>query len=150
MRAANSIFLDSNVLVYATIAQSPLYPTAQKAITDLKQAGTETWISRQVLREYLATLTRPQTFLGIGKPIPVPTLTAEVRHFQSQYRIAEEVHQVTEELLNLMFRYSAGGKQVHDANIVATMIVYGISHLLTHNVTDFNRFTDVITLVPLV
>src|SRR5205814_9103582 len=111
----SSIFLDTNVLVHATIAQSLLYQTAQQTISNYKQAGVEIWISRQVLREYLAVLTRPQTFLGLGKPIPTSTLVAEVRHLQSQYRVAEEVRHVTEELLNLMSTFPIGGKQVHAA-----------------------------------
>ena len=41
------------------------------------------------------------------------------------------------------------GKQVHDANLVASMIEYGVFRLLTFNVADFQRFTDVISLVPL-
>ncbi|MEH2170887.1 MAG: hypothetical protein V7K41_30400 [Nostoc sp.] len=43
----------------------------------------------------------------------------------------------------------SGGKQVHDANIVATMLVYGIPQLLTHNTSDFARFSGLITVLPL-
>jgi hypothetical protein len=39
---------------------------------------------------------------------------------------------------------------VHDANIVATMQVYGIRQLLTHNADDFTRFSAFITVVPLI
>jgi predicted nucleic acid-binding protein len=39
--------------------------------------------------------------------------------------------------------------EVHDANIVATMQVYGVRHLLTHNTADFARFSHLITVVPL-
>jgi predicted nucleic acid-binding protein len=49
-----------------------------------------------------------------------------------------------------MEQVTIGGKQVHDANIVATMQVYGIDQLLTHNVTDFDRFTEFITVLPLI
>ena len=44
-----------------------------------------------------------------------------------------------------MGSYPIGGKQVHDANIVATMLVYGIPCLLTHNARDFERFGDMVT-----
>jgi hypothetical protein len=33
------------------------------------------------------------------------------------------------------------GRQVHDANIVATMRVFGLKNLLTHNPADFARFS---------
>ncbi len=40
--------------------------------------------------------------------------------------------------------------QVHDANIVATMLAQGIQKLLTHNVADCKRFAAHITVMPLV
>ena len=41
----------------------------------------------------------------------------------------------------------SGGKQIHDANIVATMLAYGERRLLTLNARDFRRYTDRIELV---
>jgi predicted nucleic acid-binding protein len=73
-----------------------------------------------------------------------------VRFFQTQFRVAEDNAQVTEKLLSLMQQIAIGGKQVHDANIVATMQAYGIDQLLTHNVADFARFSAHITLLPLI
>ncbi|UBF24522.1 hypothetical protein K9N68_22915 [Kovacikia minuta CCNUW1] len=43
-----------------------------------------------------------------------------------------------------------GGRQIHDANIVATMQTYGVQNLLTHNTADFDRFSQVITVLPLI
>ncbi len=121
--AGDSIFVDTNVLVHATIAQSPLFQQAQTAITRLKQTGREIWISRQVLREYLAALSRPQAPLVLGKLIPASTLVSEVSALQTQYRVADDNRQVTDELCRLLLQHSVGGKQVHDANVVATMLV---------------------------
>ncbi len=42
-----------------------------------------------------------------------------------------------------------GDKQVHDANIVATMQAHGITHLLTHNIAYFARFAHLIKVVSL-
>jgi predicted nucleic acid-binding protein len=143
---ASPTFLDTNVLVYASIAQAPLHTAALKAVLIREQAGVELWTSRQVLREYLAALSRPQTFTS---PIPMPTLTAEIQAFQSRFQIAEDNYQIMINLLNLLNQVPVGGKQVHDANIVATMQAHGLQYLLTHNPGDFNRFTGYITLIPL-
>ena len=43
-----------------------------------------------------------------------------------------------------MSDFHIGGKQVHDANIIATMKVYDIPALLTHNTEDFERFREVV------
>ena len=145
--APDPVFVDTNVLVYANVATSPLYSPAQAALRSLVAAGTELWLSRQILREYLATLSRPQTF---SAPIAANVLTGDVLRFQAQYRIAEDGPTVTANLLTLLGTIPLGGKQVHDANIVATMQAHGVSRLLTHNTTDFARFASLIRVEPLV
>ena len=74
---------------------------------------------------------------------------ARAEYFSSYFHIAENTALVTERLLKLMTEINIGGKQVHDANIVATMLVYGIPRLLTHNIGDFARFSELITILPL-
>lgn len=147
MMGDNSVFLDTNILVYATATRSPFHAVALQAIQQFYDSGIEVWIGRQVLREYLATLTRPQTFTN---PLPVETLIVDVRLFATRFLVAEDSPQVTERLLRLMEQIPIGGRQVHDANIVATMLVNGINQILTNNVADFNRFSQVITVLPLV
>lgn len=144
---ANPTFLDTNVLVYASIAQAPQHVAALTAIQIQEQAGVELWISRQILREYLAVLSRPQSFTP---PIPASTLTTQVQVFEGRFRIAEDNAQVTSNLLTLVNQIPVGGGQIHDANIVATMQAYNISYLLTHNTADFDRFAGLITILPLI
>jgi len=76
-------------------------------------------------------------------------LVADVVRFQTQFLIAEDGPLATSNLLGLLSTYSLGGKQVHDANIVATMQVQGIRQILTNNVADFSRFGSLITVIPL-
>jgi predicted nucleic acid-binding protein len=77
-------------------------------------------------------------------------IIAGVRSFAAQLRIAEDGPEVTEHLLGILEQISVGGRQLHDANIVATMQVNDIRRLLTHNPQDFARFTGLITVTPLV
>lgn len=142
----SNVFLDTNVLVNASVANALEHEAAVQAILGYTRVGRDMWISRQVLREYLATLTRGQIF---GGPIPVRRLALEVEQFEQRFRVAEDNADVTARLLNLLAQVPAGGKQIHDANIVATMQTYGITHLLTHNVADFTRFSQYITVLPL-
>lgn len=144
---ASPVFLDTNILIYANVAESPLHKTAFNAIRHLEATGCALWISRQVLREYLATLTRSGLFTD---PPPVATLIARVRFFQNRFHVADEGSHVTDKLLDLLDEIPCGGKQVHDANIVASMQAYSIDRLITHNTTDFDRFANLITILPLV
>ncbi|MBD2300659.1 type II toxin-antitoxin system VapC family toxin [Nostoc sp. FACHB-87] len=143
---ANSVFLDTNILVYANVAESPFHQAAIQKIQNFYDTGIELWISRQVLREFLMVLTRPQAFVN---PRPVAIVIERVRFFQTQFRVVEDTPEVTEQLLSLMTEIAIGGRQVYDANIVATMLVYGIPQLLTHNTNDFARFSELITVLPL-
>ncbi len=101
------------------------------------------WISRQILREYLATLSRPQSFTG---PLSPTVLSADVIYLESQFQVAEDGPAVTATLLQLISQTPVGGRQIHDANIVAIMQTQGIRTLLTYNVADFRRFSSIITI----
>jgi predicted nucleic acid-binding protein len=145
--AVDRVFVDTNVLVFATQTSAPWHAEAARALSDLHAAGAELWISRQILREYLAALSRPQTFAA---PLPIAILTRNVTQFETLFAVAEDGYGVTIYLLNLLGAISCAGKQVHDANIVATMLAHGIPKLLTHNVADFTRFVGQITVLPLI
>ncbi|MGH7172198.1 MAG: type II toxin-antitoxin system VapC family toxin [Gemmataceae bacterium] len=147
MTAADPFLVDTNVLIYHQIALSPFHAAARSQLRDLFVAGNPLWLSRQILREYLAAMSRPGT---LTPPLPMTTLIADVQTFASRFLIAEDGSTVTVHLLSLLASISCSGKQVHDANIVATMLARGIPRLLTHNVADFSRFAGVITVVPLV
>ena len=40
----------------------------------------------------------------------------------------------------LLLTYSVSGAQVHDARLVASMLVYGVKRILTFNDKDFSRY----------
>jgi len=74
--------------------------------------------------------------------IPILLLLPIIFSLQSHFEIADDTDAVTAQLILLMTDIPIGDKQVHDANIVATMLAYGIPTLLTHNAKVFERFTD--------
>ena len=108
-------------------------------------AGVVLWLSRQVLREYLVSLTRPQQF-----PIPpdLATVIAQVQQFPQRFQVANKEPEVTARLLALLTAVPTRGRRIHDVNIVATMLVYGVRRRLTHNTEDFARFTGLLRILP--
>lgn len=140
------VFLDTNILMFATSPTAPRHADARVAIDGLRAAGVALSVSRQVLREYLAGMTRQ---LPNPTPAAVAPIVVNVHRFQVDFPIAEDGQDVTDELLSPLGQVPCGGKQVHDANIAATMIARGIPNLLTNNVADFTRFAPRITVVPL-
>jgi predicted nucleic acid-binding protein len=140
------VFIDTNVLIYANLARSPLHRVAQERLRALDEQGIDLWISRQVLREYFAAMTRRGDLTG---DIPIASLVEDVWYFPSRFHVGEDGPGVAERLLILLEQVNVSGKQVHDANITATMQVYGIRHLLTQNISDFTRFSQLIQVLPL-
>ncbi len=136
----NALFVDTNVLVYANVIETPFHEQALAAIDVAYQTGRTLWISRQVIREYLVTVTRSQTFGNL----PRARVFEQVDQFIEQCQVADDTAVVTRQLVKLLGDFKIGGKQVHDANIVATMRAYDIPCLLTHNIKDFERFAEVI------
>jgi predicted nucleic acid-binding protein len=49
---------------------------------------------------------------------------------------------------DLVAAHSVSGKQVHDARLVAAMMVHGVTHLLTLNTADFTRYREITAVHP--
>lgn len=147
MTTGGDVFIDTNVLVYASRPSAAEHAAARAALAAIEASGKNAWISTQVLREYLAVVTRHQ---ASAPPLPMETAIADIRCFQSAFRIAEDGAPVLERLLTLLATHPGAGRQVHDANIVATMLVHGIGHLVTFNAADFKRFAAAIEIEALV
>jgi predicted nucleic acid-binding protein len=144
--AAEPVFVDTNVLIYATRLLAAQHAAAQAALARHEDNGSVMWVSPQVLREYLAAVTRPQ---ATSPALAMTTAIADVQRFRSAFEVAEERPGVLDRLLDLLAVQRGGGRQVHDANIVATMLEHGIRRLLTFNTADFRRFAPIIDIEPL-
>ena len=94
-----------------------------------------------MLREFIAARTRPQTF---AQPSAPEVVIERVRYLESHFQVTDDTAAVTGQLVKLMGDFQIGGKQIHDANIVATMQAYDIPARLTHNTKDFERFGKMI------
>ena len=137
-------FVDTNVLVYAAAVGAPLLDRARAALAQAAADGAVA-ISRQVLREYLSVMTRQQFW---GKPLTLAQAVTDTGEFIRQFAVLEDSPLVWDRLIMLSRRYSFAGRQVHDANIVATMLAHGERRILTFNGPDFRRFGRLIEVVP--
>ncbi len=89
-------------------------------------------------------MTRPQPR---SVSITVEDALDDVARLTRSFEILEDGPVVTETLIALCRAIPMGGKQPHDANIVATMLAYGTRRLLTFNTADFRRYGDRIEFV---
>lgn len=139
--------LDTNVFLTATDEGRAEHPQALLIFTDWAARGTTLYASGQIMREYLAVATRPTDQNGLG--LKQTEAVANVRALRSRTSLLAEDGRVADRMLELMDQVPCGGKQVHDANVVATMLAHGIESLVTINIADFARFKHHIRLVPL-
>jgi predicted nucleic acid-binding protein len=73
-----------------------------------------------------------------------------VRALRGRLRFLDESEKVFDALANLLDAVPCVGKQIHDANLVATASAHGIGAIVTRNVSDFTRFENYVQLMPLV
>jgi predicted nucleic acid-binding protein len=117
------VFIDTNAIIYAALPSFPWHADAVARLSELEAAGSPLWISRQTLREYLSALSRPSTYTP---RIPMSSLLADIPVLLARFQVVEDGPAVTTALMALLASVDCSGKQVYDADIVATMMTGGI------------------------
>jgi predicted nucleic acid-binding protein len=144
-RAADRAFLDTNVLLSATDKGRARHGAALTVLDEWPGEGVTLYSSAQILREYLCVATRSRSHNGLA--LAAPDAIANVRSIRGRVRLLDGGSKVADRLLELLADIECAGKRVHDANVVATMLVHGIGTLVTENAEDFRRFSDRIEIV---
>lgn len=139
--------LDTNVLLAATDEARAEHAPAVTVLEDWPAAGTALYCSGQILREYLVVVTRPLSANGLG--MNRLDAVANVRALRSRLTVLVEDARVGERLLQLIETVPCSGKQVHDANVVATALVHGVGTVVSMNTKDFQRFGDEVSVLEL-
>ena len=134
----DAVFIDTNLLIYATSDQSPYQSRSVEIINRLIQDGIPCAISPQIIREYLVVFTR-----GLSPTDPARSAALNNIHtFLEVFFLLEENQQTVARLSAIVADRKTGGKQIHDANIVAVMQVHGVKRLLTYNLDDFKAYSQ--------
>lgn len=140
------VFVDTNILLRTLLPQMKQHPEVDALVKRAVSEGAELWISGQVIREFIVQATHPNT---LAKPLTIEQVVREIEAVKPLFQIADETAAVRDTLLALIQEYPTHGKQIHDANLVATMLAYDIDSILTLNVDDLKRFEDRIKIVSL-
>lgn len=138
MEAPVRALLDTNILLTATDEGRAGHEEALDVINSWPVQGTTLYTSGQIIREYLGVATRPVSRNGLG--LTVPEALDNARAFRSRMLLLVEDTNVANRLAELLEETKSSGKQVHDANVVATMLVHGVDTVVTLNIEDFARF----------
>jgi predicted nucleic acid-binding protein len=82
---------------------------------------------------------------GLG--LTVEGTLMELDRLKHLFQVLPELP-IHEEWQGLVIRYRVSGKNVHDARLVAAMVVHGVEQILTFNGPDFARHTEISVLNP--
>lgn len=145
--APDRVMLDTNVLIAATDEGRAEHLDALAVVNDWAAGHTELCTSGQILREYLTVATRPAEKNGLG--LNLPDALGNVSAIRERTTLLAEDAKVVGRVLSLLADVGCRGKQVHDANVVATMLVHGVRAVVTMNPEDFARFEGHVTLIRL-
>lgn len=137
MRGPEFGVVDTNVLVGASEPTRADHAAAQALIT----SDTRTLaVTPQVLREYLVVATRPAELNGLA--LSMEQAIANLNQFLDCFHVLPENAATVARLHQLVTEVSTSGRQIHDANIVATALAHGASSIITSDTRHFARFSD--------
>lgn len=138
--------VDTNVLLRSVDLSHPMNPDAANAIRTLRGRGEQLHIVLQNLIEFWNVYTRPIERNGLGRS--VAETQAEVNRLKALFPLLLDTEAIYQEWERLVVAYGIRGINVHDARLVAAMLVHGLTHILTFNVSDFARYSEITTINP--
>ena len=132
-----SLLIDTNVLLRLADDQSPEHSVAELAVEYFLARSITLFISTQVLVEFWAVATRPDSVNGLGWS--TATAAEKIRALRGQFPILAETPDVLDRWFELVIRCKVTGKRCHDARLAALVLAHGLQRLLTFDTADFPR-----------
>lgn len=140
------LLVDTNPLVRSVERTHPLKRVARAALMRLYAQGHELCVTPQNIGEFWNVCTRPIQNNGLGNTIAITDrLTLRIETF---FTLLPDSIETFRQWRRLVLTHEVKGAKVHDAKLVATMLAYQISHIVTFNVSDFARFPGITVIDP--
>lgn len=131
---------DTNVLLRFANRQDAQHSEIRQTVKALKNGGHKILIVPQNCTEFWNVATRPVKNNGFG----FSTRDAEflLRLIERIFPLLPDAPGVYAKWRELVVNFHISGVSVHDAKIVAAMIVHNTTHILTYNTSDFARYSS--------
>jgi predicted nucleic acid-binding protein len=140
------LLIDTNVLIYATLAGDARFAKAQEVLELRFRKGLEVCVSIQNLAEMYPNLTGPKN----SQPDTPELARRKIESIAGLERLTvlPLSLSITRRALELCELYSIRRQQYFDMQLVATMQEEGVGTLLTENTKDFVQIEGVRVLNP--
>ena len=131
--------IDTGILIRLIDKKDPQHLVVQTAFETIVSRADDLYITTQNIAELWNVATRPQANNGLSLP---PTSIAQSYNeaIEPFCTVATEIETLPSVFRRLLLQYTVTGKQVHDARLVAMMLVWQVESLLTLNDRDFRRY----------
>jgi predicted nucleic acid-binding protein len=131
--------LDTGILLRLTNKDDPQHEAVSLAIQRLGDRRRSLVTTSQNISELWNVATRPSELNGLGFSVESVATSLSLT-IEPLCTVTREHSQHYKELKRLLRSYQVLGKQVHDARLVASMLTWKISTILTLNARHFKRF----------
>jgi predicted nucleic acid-binding protein len=139
--------VDTNVFLRLVTERDPDRAVVLAALGKLRADQEELCYTTQVLAEFWTVCTRPATARG-GYGLSSAGTQRKAKLIERYCRLLPDSLATHQEWRRLIVAHAVMGVEIHDARLVATMNVHGLTHLLTINKNDFKRFPGITILTP--
>jgi predicted nucleic acid-binding protein len=134
-----SYLLDTGVLLRLVDRQDEQHESVRRAVRTLIASKEPLLITSQNVAEFLNVATRPVVNNGLAMA-PDRAIDLFQREIESICSVLTETDLMHSVFKRLIAKYGVVGKQVHDARLVAMMLVWQVENLLTLNDRHFRRY----------
>ena len=123
-----------------------MHEEAATALNVLFRRNDEVYLSSQNLIEFWNVCTRPINRNWFGND-GVAQADVELTRLEGVFFVLPDTPAVYPEWRRLVWAHNVMGVN-HDARLVAVMLVYGLTHILSFNIDDFRRFSEITVVQP--
>lgn len=133
--------VDTNILLRIARRDDPDHTTVDVALARLAEAGTVLYYTHQNIAEFWNVATRPADRNGFG--LTPADADREIRAIEKGMVLLPDSEAIYHEWRRLVVVHAVSGVQVHDARLAAAMKTHAVTHLLTLNTDDFERYPHI-------
>lgn len=139
-------FIDTNLLLRSVHTTHPMHQDAVTALNTLWDQDHHICLSPQNFIEFWNVCTRPLDKNGLG--MSATQTEAELTQLESVFSLLPDTPDIYPTWRHLVTTYNVMGINIYDARLVAVMLVYKITHIVTFNIKDFTRYAEISAVHP--
>jgi len=140
------LLVDTNVLLRSAQPDHPSFFQSSESVVRLLQQSHQLFFCPQNIVEFWNVATRPLALNGLG--LPQERVLQEIADIENSLSLLPDVAPIHPVWKQIVTDYQVLGTKVHDARLVAVMVVYRVEAILTLDAGDFNRYTNVKVVLP--